>query len=432
MVTYIVITLCILTLIAYLFDLSVKKTKVPGVILLMLLGIGLHLLADLFPVSIPDLKYVLRVLGTIGLLLIVLEASLDLELRKEKLPVIRNTLISAVVLLGITSTIFAVAISYFFGTPFTAAITNAVPLGIISSSVAISSVSHFEPARKEFVVYESSFSDIFGILLFNFFTFNTEFGIGALSGFFFQLLIILLLSAAASITLGMLLHKITHPVKIIPIITLLLLLYSLAEIFHLPSLILILVFGLFLNNIRLLTFKSFSNFFNKMVPASNERADESKGMLRSRWLSFKRIADPASIEKELAPFKQLVTEVTFIIRSFFFILFGYYLNLPSLLNIESLVWSLGITAFILISRALYFKVARFPFDAIVFVAPRGLITILLFLSINEANRVPQLNEGFLFQIILFTSFIMMMGLMNHRVETPVEEKPAPLAAEQAK
>ena len=45
---------------------------------------------------------------------------------------------------------------------------NAIPLGIISSAVAISSAIHLNREEKEFVVYESSFSDIFGIIIFDF------------------------------------------------------------------------------------------------------------------------------------------------------------------------------------------------------------------------------------------------------------------------
>jgi Kef-type K+ transport system membrane component KefB len=390
MATYIIITLCILTLIAYLFDLSVKKTRIPGVILLLVLGIGLRLAGDLFSITVPEVRNILRVLGIIGLLLIVLEGCMDLELRKEKLPLIKETFFAAFAIFVVTTGIIVVAFHAFLSVPVAVAVINAIPLGIISSSVAISSVAHLDTPRREFVVYESSFSDILGILFFNFFATNDGFDVASVAGFLVQLIIILAISGTASVGLGILLNRISHPVKIIPIITILVLLYSVAEHFHLPSLILILVFGLFLNNTGLLP-------------------------LGSRPLRLlHRMLSPERLATELMQFKQLVTEMTFIVRSFFFILFGYSLHLVSLIDPASLAVSLAITAAILAVRSLYFRWRRLPWDALLYVIPRGLITILLFLSIGEGMRIPLLTEGLLSQIIVITSLIMMAGLMKHR------------------
>jgi hypothetical protein len=44
-------------------------------------------------------------------------------------------------------------------------------------------------------------------------------------------------------------------------------------------------------------------------------------------------------------------------------------------------------------------------------APRGLITILLFISIPSASRLPLINEEVITIVILFTIFIMMIGNM---------------------
>lgn len=393
MTTYIIITLCILTLLSYFFDVSGKKTKIPGVILLLALGIFIRLSADFFSIFIPNLKPLLPVLGTIGLILIVLEGSLDLELRREKIPLIRDTILSALVLLVVTTTAFSFTFYYIFAATALQSVVNAIPLGIISSAIAISSTYSLEPDKKEFVVYESSFSDITGILVFNFFALNSDIGLSSISGFLLQILLIVFIAVAASGALGALLQRITHHVKSIPIITILILLYSFAKIFHLPSLVLILVFGLFLNNVNLLDI-----FLMK-----NKRL---YGVLH-----------PESIRKEIDSFKHLVGEVTFVVRSFFFIMFGYYTNMNELLDLKNAILSLSMIAFIMITRAIYFRLAKLPFDPVVFIAPRGLITILLFLSIPDVDKIAGINEGFLSQIIFMSSFIMMFGLLNHHRET---------------
>jgi hypothetical protein len=48
---------------------------------------------------------------------------------------------------------------------------------------------------------------------------------------------------------------------------------------------------------------------------------------------------------------------------------------------------------------------------LVFIAPRGLITILLFLAILPADKIPFLNQSIIIQVILMTTIIMMIGVM---------------------
>jgi len=76
----IIITICTLLLIAYIFDLTSSKTKVPSVILLLLLGWLVQQGSLLFKINIPDLTALLPILGTVGLILIVLEGSLEFTL----------------------------------------------------------------------------------------------------------------------------------------------------------------------------------------------------------------------------------------------------------------------------------------------------------------------------------------------------------------
>jgi len=92
MTTTIIIAICSLLLIAYAFDLTSSRTKIPSVILLLLLGWLVKQVTTLAQVQVPNLSPILPVLGTIGLILIVLEGALELELDKSKIPVIKNHL----------------------------------------------------------------------------------------------------------------------------------------------------------------------------------------------------------------------------------------------------------------------------------------------------------------------------------------------------
>ena len=162
MTSQVIITLCVLLLIAYIFDISASKTRVPSVVMLLLLGYVLQHLAVMFEVILPDMEGVLPVLGTLGLVLIVLEGSLELELNSSQFSFVRKTLISAAIPFFILSFLLAFVLVWLDGIPLKSAFTNVVPLAIISSAIAIPSAQSLDQKSREFIIYESSLSDIIG------------------------------------------------------------------------------------------------------------------------------------------------------------------------------------------------------------------------------------------------------------------------------
>jgi cell volume regulation protein A len=115
MTTAIIISICVLLIIAYVFDLTAAKTKIPSVILLLLLGWGVRQLTDLFSIEIPDLNALLPAFGTIGLILIVLEGSLELEFNRSKLPVLRKSFTVALLSLVGMAFLLAYMLNYYYG-----------------------------------------------------------------------------------------------------------------------------------------------------------------------------------------------------------------------------------------------------------------------------------------------------------------------------
>lgn len=385
MTNAIIITLCVLVLIAYVFDLTSSKTKIPSVILLLVLGWILRQLAMYLQVKIPDLSPVLPVLGTMGLILIVLEGSLELELDKSKSVVILKSF-----LIGLLPMLFlSFGLAYVFHSSghgdFRTNLLNAIPLGVISSAIAIPSVRGLSAYSREFIIYESSLSDIFGVLLFNFVEQNRGYGPHAFAHFSLEILIIVVVSFAATIGLALLLSKVTHPIKFVPIILLIVLIYAISKVYHLPSLIFILFFGLFISNIK-----------------------EMKSM---EWIEKLK---PEVLSKEVHKFRDLTVEGAFLIRSVFFLLFGYLIDTAELLNPKTFLWAFAITAAIFVLRAIHLRIFRLPLSPLVFVAPRGLITILLFLSIELHDAIPLVNKSLVIQIIVLTALVMMIGLIRNK------------------
>jgi cell volume regulation protein A len=392
MTTAIIITICALLLLAYVFDLTSSKTKVPSVILLLLLGFGMRQVSMFIDVKLPNLTPLLPILGTIGLILIVLEGSLELEFNKSKTSLIKKSFVASLIPMLLMAFTLSFLFHYFGDASYKDSLTNAIPLCIISSAIAIPSVKTLTPFNKEFVIYESSLSDIIGVLFFNFVALNNSFGFASFGNFGLQLLIITAVSFIATIGLALLLNKINHHIKFAPIILLIILIYEVSKIYNLPGLVFILFFGLFLGNL-----------------------DELR---KFKWVEkFK----PDEFEKEIQKFKELTTEGAFLVRALFFLLFGFLIQANEIINTDTLIWAAGIVIGIFIFRAIQLKLSKLPLSPLLFIAPRGLITILLFLAIEPEHLIPLVNKSLIIQVIILTALVMMFGLMTNKVVEPIEE-----------
>lgn len=382
MTASIIITVCILLLLAYFFDITSSKTRIPSIILLLTLGWFVKQGTELLKISIPNLTPILPAVGTIGLILIVLEGSLELELKKSKLPLVGKSAIVALLSMFLLSFGLGYAFYYFDDISFKNGLANAIPIAVISSAVAISSTKNLMSAEKEFITYESSLSDIFGVVFFNFITLHTVIDTMTFGGFFLDLIFIFIISFIATLGLAYLLSKITHQVKFAPIILLIILIYFISKEYHLPALFFIMFFGLFIGNLN-----------------------ELKGY------SFIEKLKPEILDKEVHKFKELTTEFTFLIRALFFLLFGFLIKTDELLNSKTIIWAVFITTGIFIIRALFLKLVKLPLNPLLFIAPRGLITILLFLSIPIGQASVLANKSVVIQVIVLTAFVMMFGFM---------------------
>lgn len=383
MTTTIIITICTLLLLAYIFDITSAKTKVPSVILLLVLGWIVRQGVDFFELRVPNLTAILPILGTVGLILIVLEGSLELELNKSKFPMIRKSSIVALLPMVLFSFALAWAFQYFGNVSFKVGLANAIPLAIISSAIAIPSAKNLSSGNREFITYESSLSDIYGVIFFNFITLNDNIGSNSVWHFLLELVLIIIVSFVATLGLAFLLSRIKHHVKFVPIILLIVLIYSVSKIYHLPALIFILLFGLFLGNL-----------------------DELKGFKLINKLR------PDILDKEVHKFGELTTEIAFLIRALFFLLFGFLIETAEILNIDTILWAILIVVGIYLLRAAFLKFMKIEFLPILFIAPRGLITILLFLSIPLGQTIDLANKSLIIQVIILTALVMMFGLMQ--------------------
>lgn len=392
MTTSVIIVICTLLLLSYIFEIGSSKIKIPSVILLLILGWAVKQLSILFGINLPDLQPALPILGTIGLVLIVLDGSLELEITKKKLPIVwKSTVVSVLAII-----LFCIGLAYTLHTMYDyslrTVLINVIPLGVISSAIAIPSIHSGSKSNREFVTYESSISDIFGVIFFNFVIAHQYIDGVSIGVFLLGLIAMLIISFIATLTLSYLMSKVNHSVKFAPIIVTVILIYAIAKAYELPSLVFILLFGLFLANI--------------------EKLERNKYIQKLK---------PELLKKDILKFRDLNTEITFLIRSLFFLLFGFLVETDELLNTNTIFWALGISASIYLIRLALLKLFKIPLLPLLFIAPRGLITILLFLSIPIDNQFELINKSLIIQVIIITALIMMIGLMPKQKNKEKEE-----------
>jgi len=173
------------------------------------------------------------------------------------------------------------------------------------------------------------------------------------------------------------------------LIAILLLLYAVGKMFHLSSLIIILIFGMILNNYKV--------FF--------------RGVLM-------KLLNEEKVGGVLGDMKIITAESAFVVRTFFFIIFGWFTDLGSLLSFKVIGIGLVVLVIIYIVRAIILFLFNGK-DIItrLFLAPRGLITILLFFSIPdgvvEYTAHEDLRAVLLF-VILISCLIMTWSMIAYK------------------
>ncbi|NNF32675.1 MAG: sodium:proton exchanger [Saprospiraceae bacterium] len=376
----------VILIISFFFNELSKKTSVPSVLMLIVLGILIKVVLDFLEAGKVDFFRILEILGIVGLIMIVLEAALELKLERDKVVPITKALIIGFVGLMLSTWVTAMILEYFVeGMDTLRAWIYATPLSILSSAIVIPSVNDLRKDKKEFHIYESTFSDILGIMLFYFLTSQVE-NEGEGSGlvqFGFSTLLTIILSVVLSYLIVIIFQNIKSHVKLFLLIAVLLLLYAVGKKMHLSSLIIILVFGLVIANITL--------FFQG-------------------WL--KRFLDPEKAKDIYNGLHVITIETAFVVRTFFFVIFGITITFASLGDWNVIGVSILLLLVIYVIRWIILRVSIgediFPQ---LYIAPRGLITILLFYAIPKEAEVATFSQGILLFIIIGTAVIMTVSMI---------------------
>lgn len=388
---YILFVLPLLIIFSYLFDSFSRKTKFPSVILLMITGILFRFFISFSGYdNFTFLDNLIPVLGTIGLILIVLEGAIELEISRKKLPLILKGFLAAFIILVVNIFVLKWIFENIFDLQNTVAALFAIPLSIISSAVAIPSATGLIDHEREFVIYESTFSDILGIMIFNYALRQYEskqalIGADQLISLGLQIIGVIVISLLITYVLFKLIQQIDHHVKFFLILALLILVYAFGKLFHLPALVTIFIFGIFISNAKNLLPRIFRNYID---------LDNSKN--------------------EIHEFHILTAESTFLVRTFFFLFFGFSIKVSDFGSITPLLSGIVIFLVMLFIRYLYFSFTTLKFkpSPITYMSPRGLISILLFIQLKDVafiNLEQSIIDEHTLLIVILVSMLVMLG-----------------------
>jgi NhaP-type Na+/H+ or K+/H+ antiporter len=230
-------------------------------------------------------------------------------------------------------------------------------------------------------------------MFFNFVAFSADFSAGSLVRLGVDIAVISVIALVSCLLLMFFLEKSTHHVKFMLVLAVLVISYSLGKLYHLSTLLLIFVMGLFINNTDLFIRGRFQRWFNT-----------------------------SKLNIQIDLLKNVTAELAFFVRTFFFLIFGFSIHLATLADPSVILVGILILGSVLLVRYAYLRTligGRIMPE--LFIAPRGLITILLFYSIPVHHRIVNFSSGILFFVIVTSTILMSVALMATRSKELTEE-----------
>jgi cell volume regulation protein A len=381
-----------LLMLAFLANRVFRVTRVPDVLVLMALGLVLGPVLGL--VNPAHLSSTTNVLGTLAIILVMFEGGLELDLRRT-LQHFAGSLVLAVLAYGFSIVLVGLIVHKGLGMPMTTALAVGAVLGCTSSTVVLPVLQQLgarEPVQVTLML-EASWGDVLAVL-----TVGLLLGVGSqggavarhlLQGVATQVGVAVVFAAAAGILWSRLLPVLSDA-RFWQVMTfsIVLVLYAGTEAIGASGLIAVLTFGLTLAN------------FPGIDPRIRAIEEEA--------FSFQSQESLLSFHSELA----------FLVRSFFFVLIGAIADLGSFRGHAVLI--AGTLGALFVARWLALQVSRLAFKDVtakeralmLWIMPRGLITVVLAIQVASARTEVSFLSAVAFAVILVTNVMVVVGSLQ--------------------
>ncbi len=385
-----------------------RWTRIPDVVVLMATGVVIG--PVLGWARADQFKDVTHAFGTLALILILFEGGLDLNIR-ETLSHFPGGLLFGVVAYALTTLSAGLIASASLRISLRDGMLAGAVVGCTSSTIVLPVLQQWkaEKAVEIVLLLESTLGDILGVLTVGFLIRSHQAGGSAvgdfLTGFFSQVAISLVASFLIGFGWSRLLPYLSEQ-QFWQVLTfsMVLLLYAGTERLGGSGLLAVLGFGLALSNL--------SGGRRSLVPTLFQLSQGGAGA-HEQILNFH-------------------AELSFLVRTFFFVLIGAVVELSGLRPIWPLL--LGLAGVIYLARWVSIQLCRWTWrglgpsdrEKILWMLPRGLITIVLAIEVVEVRGqsmsfLPPMS----FAVILLTNLILVFGSIrtNKMAST---ERPEPV------
>jgi cell volume regulation protein A len=392
-----------LLVLAFVANRLFRWTRIPDVVVLMATGV---LIGPVLGWARPDqFKDVTHAFGTLALILILFEGGLDLKIR-ETISHFPGGLLFGVLVYALTTFSAGWIASASLHISRQDGLLAGAVIGCTSSTIVLPVLQQWkaEKAVKIILLLESTLGDILGVLTVGFLLGTHRAGgsvVGDfLTGFFSQVAISLGVSFLIGLAWSRLLPNLSEQ-QFWQVLTfsMVLLLYAGTESLGGSGLLAVLGFGLTLSNV--------SGGRRSVVPSLFQISQGGAGA-HEQILNFH-------------------AELSFLVRTFFFVLIGVVVELSGLRPIWPLL--IAVTGAIFLARWVSIQLSRWTWrglgnadrEKILWMLPRGLITIVLAIEVIEVRGM---SMAFLapmsFAVVLLTNLILVFGSIRTSKMVPAE------------
>jgi cell volume regulation protein A len=391
-----------LLVVAFLANKVFRLTRIPDVVLLMGLGVLLGPVSHL--VDAHRFSQATSLLGTLAIILVLFEGGLELDLG-DTLRHFPGSLLLAMLAFAFSGALVGLIVSRALQLPLVDGLLVGAALGCTSSTVVLPVLQQLtvSEAVKATLMLEASWGDVLAVL-----TVGLLLGIkdqpnhvaaGLLHSVILQVGVALLFAVSVGICWSRLLHFLSDQ-RFWQVLTfsIVLVLYGGMEALGANGLIAVLAFGLTLSN------------FPGIDPG----------------LGFSHLTTH-TVESQQA-LLTFHSELAFLVRTFFFVLIGAIAQLGTFREHPLLM--AGTLGAIFAARWLAIHSSRWAWreidatgrEVILWMLPRGLITVVLAIQITEARGAAlSFLPGLAFAVILATNLLLVFGSLRAARNAPVEE-----------
>jgi Na+:H+ antiporter len=385
-----------LLILAFVANKVFSFTRIPDVVVLMALGIVLGPVLGL--VDTHSFSKATHLLGTLAIILVLFEGGLEIELRNT-LRHFPGSLLLAFLAFVLSTGLVALIIVKGLGLSLTTGLLVGAVMGCTSSAVVLPVLQQMrvdEPVKVTLTL-EASWGDVLAVLtvglLLGLRNGGSEIAISIAHGFINQVGVALVFAVATGVLWSRLLPALSEQ-KFWQVLTfsVVLALYAGMEALHANGLIAVLGFGLTLAN------------FPGLDPNL-----------------MHQLTDVAQSQQSLLTFH---SELSFLVRTFFFVLIGAIADLHSFREFPLLM--AGTIGALLVARWLAVHSSRWAWkeidkagrEAIFWMLPRGLITIVLAIQVTAGRAELSFLPGLAFAVILVTNLFVVVGSMRSKASVP--------------